>query len=215
VTTKSDKIPWISVVEAISQGLEWIRKGGNFSGLHGDLDDIPVDLIIRRKGFVPPDGIGDLEELAKARPMTLEAFHCALTTAEIDQIDGLPRSYMQFPVTLDRIDTSTGTADSDVNIIQEKIVECWSYKTLCLGSHLSDPVARVELLSALLKVIKNASEQLRCIVTPLVVWRTRPEFSVDTDQGITYLRCRLFIPGVKLASIGGNGEEGVFWVEGV
>lgn len=190
-----------TISEAMTQGLEWIVGGGNYMGFATVIDGIEIEFIVKRKGFVPPGGA--VEEIAKDRIYTLEGFHCALKTAGIQEIDGPPMAYMEFPVDVERM---VSTGGSDISIEAERHIQRWQYVTLKSMSHLPDPVARVELLTDLFKVIKSATSQIKDTCMPMVVWRSRPEFSADTDQGITKLRCRLYIPGVDM--------EGVRWVEG-
>jgi hypothetical protein len=190
-----------TIGEFIEQAFAWIKTGGNIGGAAVTVDGINLEIIVRREGFQEEERV-----FAKDRVYTLEAFHCALGTADINQIDGVPAAYMEVPT------------ESYGSTSVTKSANRWNYRTLRFGSHLADPVARVELLNALLKVIKNAAEQVRSHAQPLVVWRQRPHFDVDTDQGVTYLRCRLFMPGVNLPDFSGSWLEsgtGVFWVEGV
>jgi hypothetical protein len=146
---------------------------------------------------------------------TLEGFHCALGAAEINQIDGVLAAYMEIAV-----DAEVPVAVPDFNgasTAVQRQTNRWNYSTLLFGSHRPDPEARLLLIEELFKVIRNSAQQLSGRVRPLVVWRKRPQFEVNTDEGVTYLRCRLCMPGVNLPSFGDfmPGGRSVFWVEGV
>lgn len=188
---------------SLADGIQWIVNGGNYFGGKIEINGIPVEIIIKREGFTPPGGT--VEELAKDRVYTLEGFHCALKTLGITEIDGPPMAYMEFPVD---VDTLTG-ADNEggVQIKVERHIQRWEYVTIKGISTLSNPVAAVELLTDLYKTIKNSIKQLEHICQPMIVWRLRPHFEENIDQGFTTLRCRLYIPGVNM--------NGIRWVEGV
>lgn len=200
------------LVDFLQDGCSWIAQGGNLMACMSHVNGIETEIIVKRKGF---ELAGNLEELAKDRIYTLGGFHSALTELEVNQIDGVPRAYMEFATKIDRIvGDGPGTAGSDVHVETETHIVRWHYSTLRFGSHLPDPVARIELLTYLFKTIKNCVSQLKDTCEPLIVWRCKPEFSWDTDQGITYLRARLAIPGVDLTDLSSTGG-GVFWVGGV
>lgn len=139
-------------------------------------------------------------KMKDGRVYTMEALFCKLAMLAY-QIDGPPMAYMEFPVDVERPD------DRGIHVVTERRLVRWEYVTLRLGSHLENPMASVELLTQFYKTIKNAVSQLEGTCHPLIVWRQRPTFEEDIDQGVTYLRCRLYIPGVKL--------DGITWVEGV
>jgi hypothetical protein len=194
-----------TVGEFLTAALEWVGGGGNVGGCEITYSGVPVEIVVRRKGFVETQS---LENMAKDRVYTLDGLYKALSIEEIQQIDGVPAAYME--VVVETQVPKQNTFDG-VNTEIERQLNRWYYCTLKFGSHLPDPVAKVEMLTQLFKLIKNSAVGLKGTAQPLLVWRVRPQFTSDTDQGVTYMRCRLVMRGVSLPST----EQGVIWCEGV